>query len=698
MADTINQDELQNIQRLAKRAEFRNKPLKSLMKMFKVGLNKDHSASYDKVLRPLDKNGKIEPFPNNVEKFWKYWMSNCHDDIESFKNMVQLWQDMDMLYINSPIMSKAMNILSDETVQADVNMNCIGVEAEKKQKDFILNFFDEINIYSYIRPLALEIIKFGNAGVVLSLDKGIKEFIPINIYDFKSVLEFTPYQVQQKMEKRDKFFMDYSARDRIDHLLKSILNKENYASYFKDYVIGYQVGDYVLPPWRFIHFKNRTTGSPFKPFGTPLYLHSVAPYRQYDAAMTLQVVARGCRFPMNVYKINAPNIVDPVSKANYVTEFIREFQNSGINDTRKQNTGVGEEIFTIKDLFEFEQITPQIDLGKIDDIEMLKNDLVISSFVPKFLVDPTDNGFGEGGQSLAQKFKPFQRLVFSVQTIILDGLTQVCKIHMIESGEFATDEIDFQLTMPYPESQVDKDIIDNQKDLLDLSNAILDSISQRILGGQEVPEEIIKSVYYQIMPYDQKRIDTWFKAKQMAKKEGEQGSNSFATSFESIPKEDSEGDLAYRDDIKDFSNIHAASSKHSSSVYESYNTFKLVEKKLNENREEKINLTEEIKKSIFEITQKKIRNNSFNKKHIYSSHNKYEDFNALLLSEWVINEFENNDKDGKKQLKEEVGYEEEEKEVLEEEEKEVSYKHGRYIEKYKFSFESENDLKESIDS
>ena len=75
--------------------------------------------------------------------------------------------------------------------------------------------------------------------------------------------------------------------------LDEIKKLTNYANHFKHYLLGFQVSNFLLPPWKFIHFRNFTSKDPFAPYGMPTFIHAIAPYRQYDAGMTIQMVSRG---------------------------------------------------------------------------------------------------------------------------------------------------------------------------------------------------------------------------------------------------------------------------------------------------------------------------------------------------------------------------------------------------------------------
>jgi len=571
-----------------------------LMKYFKIGINKDYKKvqSQDKI-RPLDGKFQPENFPPFVMKYWNYWMNQCHSDIEDYKNMVSLWEDMDLLYYNNPLIKRAIDLMTDETIQADLSPECISVEASSKVKDYLEEFHNKIGLFNKIRSTAEDLIHYGNTGWILSQNEtSVEEIIQINIYDLKAILEFTPYQVAQLMKQKDKFFVEYSSRERIDKLIQSIINKDNYSSYFKKYTLGYQISDFVLPPWKFLHFRNATSKSPFNPFGIPMFIHSVATYRQYDAAMTMQMTLRAAKLPIEKYSITASNVVDPVSKMQFVVDFLRNIQNSGFSNIRKEEKGVGEAIFTVKELFDYEMIVPDIDIGKIDDLEMLYNELIISTGLPRNLIDPNDTGFGDSGVSLIQKFKPFARQIQRIQAIILEQVAQMDKIQMIMSGKFSEEDMNFLLTMPYPESQTNTEIINSQKDLMDLVDKILDLLSNRLLNGEPVPKELVYVVMNEILPYSSSKVDKWF----------------------SIIKNTNEKNV--------FSNAGEISEE--------------ISKVLKNHPKRK-----EIMETIITEKAKKIKSGCFGGKHYYSSVNQNEVFRAELLNEWSI-------EDTKKLLREEV--------------------------------------------
>lgn len=594
---------------------------------FNIGLKKSANKPSDKIFpttvdpKSVDKSikkGEIpsrvrEVFPSNVQILFDWWMGATHYNMESWKSFVALLKDCDTMFLNSGIMSRAAEITADETVQVDTGVQSIIVEAKRKQKKFILEFFDKINLYSLIRPIALSIIKYGNAGMVLSYDSsGINEVLLSSVFDLKERLEFSPAEVQKQMMNKNSFVYDYKNKiQRIDQLIDMITNKDNVASYFKKYLFGFVVGDYTLPPWRFLHFRNFLTESPFNPFGTPMFIYSIAPYYQLDAGMTMQVAARGASFPKDVYKITMSPSMPPSEKLSAALEFARELQNSGINAVVKEKDGVGEVIITIADLYEYEQQSADIDLGKMGDLEMLKDDLILSTLLPRYMLDPNDGGFGDSGVALVEKWKPFGRTVYRLQSSILEQINQLVKIQMIYSKEFSLDEIDFVLKMPYPESQTNDDLIRSQNDLLELSNNVIDALKDKFMDGEDIPSEIKTDIYKKFLPYDDKLIDTWVKEIEKAKNaEVDDNGDELDKRAEKIKKD------------------------------------KLNEKWLKiEHRIGRKKLRESIDDTIFDVKQSYLREGSMRGYHYYSSKNTVKDFPAEYLREFDKNKVSNgNDK------------------------------------------------------
>lgn len=595
-----------------------------LKKFFGFGINPNAEQIPDKIdlyktIKGLDKSGKQavriekEKFGDTIEELWKFWTTACHDDaMDSWQTMLSVYSDMDILSMNCQPIAKSMEIWTDEIIQADSNNQIIFIEAKEKVKKYIEKFFDDINLNELIRPTVSDIVQYGNAGWVLGFDnKGVSEIKRIPIRYLKERLEFSPVDLHAALNDTGHMIHDYrNSINSVSDLIDMITNKENISSYFKEYLLGFVVEDKILPPWKFLHFRNITNKSPFAPFGIPTFIHAMSAYRQFDAAMAMQIIARGASFPKEVYKLDLPNIVNPTEKFAKATEFLNEMLNSGFGTSKKELPGIGDIIVTIKDLFEYEQISPNIELKGIEDLELLKDDIYNACLLPRKLVDPKDSGFGESGVSYIEQFKPFARMVYRFQSILLNNITQLIKIHLIHTGDFELDEIEFSLSMPYPESQTNNDIISAQSSLLDLANNVISAIEDRVTGGEKLPPELIKTIYNKFLPYDSNTIDFWVDEAVKAKEEGGTISDEDDFGFDE-PVEDEEemnedGKYSLKERIK-----------------KSKRNWRLLENKVG-----KRVLKETVNEIIFEcFNNSSLREGSMRGQHFFKSKNNYSDFN-----------------------------------------------------------------------
>lgn len=525
-----------------------------------------------KASRPSDNEKKLksvfsqDSYIPPIQRLLEKWSTQVNVNYNSWDSRKELVGDLDQMYYNSPIVSKAVILSRDETLQADANFRVLGIEAkDKRQEDFLYRFIEDTKMESLLRDTIFNIILYGDAGWVPSItDKGYESFHPVDILDIQDILEFKGSDILNYQSNGSKNNYDYKPNiqnllqvDKIKALVQAIEEYHNISDLFKVYNLGYRVSNLILPPWGFVHFRNYSTRSPFKPFGMPMLLHCMAPYRAREMAMSLQIAARGSKFPMMRFKIKLPNSsMMPTDQLEAVTEFINELDNSGLYSVRKETVGIGERVFTIEELFEVDILKNEIDLADISDIEMLRNDEIDSTQVPRSVFDPNAGTLPVSGVSFIQQSRPFGRFIYGIQSIILDTLSNVCKLHMILSNKFSLEEIDFMMTMPYPEAQTDKEIISSQSDLIGLSGTILDTLAQRLLGDPSapLPIDLVRNVFTQILPYDKSRIDDWVEMIQSSRnnkvKDGE-GNDQEGEMQESIKKYNKIPSSVLREEIED---------------------------------------------------------------------------------------------------------------------------------------------------
>lgn len=654
------------------------------LKLFRLNFNPQADIPADKIqnivpVRNAD-TGRIDRFdienlPSEVRKFKDWYLNKTLSQEENWKNRQNLWQDLYLLKLNNPYISRSIELMADEVIQVDAgNSQPIKVEAKKKMREFILKFFDKCKINQKIRPTAIDYATYGNALWLLGFDDtGISDVVHTSIREFDHRIEFTPYIVKRETENPSNtqwgnFISRYrQSSRRIDQLVKSYTNTDNVLSYFKSYLYGYVVSDQCLPPWRCLHFRNITSEGPFVPFGMPLFIYSLAPHNKMEAAATMKIIAQGLMFPKSVYQLNIPNAVGPTEKISMALEYANILQNSGLFGMKKENDGLNERIITIKDLYEFSMESPDFDLDKLGIGDEFKDALIVSTFLPRNLIDPNDSNFGDSGISLVEKWKPFARLVYRIQQEILAQLTQLVKIHAIQSRQFSIDEINFSLSMPYPESQISSDLIQNQAQILELSNNILQAFSDRFFGGEPVPEELAKLVYHKFFPYDDSTKDSWFKA---IDKEKIDRMKSDIKSKEPIqlqkpkPAPDLMPPLPKETPSEKVPETPPTESviRESFLIKEATQKLKESKNKLIEHlKENKMSLNEFVDEELIttKCTSEVFREYVFNKRHHYSSDNPSVDFDPKLLVAFdkkIMNEDIELGLDGKKHEEEIIKY------------------------------------------
>ena len=150
-----------------------NSALNRLQQYFSLGFKPNTKSETDMIF-PLKKDIKIEKgkeivttskqkFDGEVQDLFKHWLGNTWDKQNSWKSREALWDDMDVLYMNCPVITRAIELIADEVIQADSNDQPIFIDAKRNVKKYIqetnndlIYFNDEIQRFNDFRSKGLK--------------------------------------------------------------------------------------------------------------------------------------------------------------------------------------------------------------------------------------------------------------------------------------------------------------------------------------------------------------------------------------------------------------------------------------------------------------------------------------------------------------------------------------------------------------
>jgi hypothetical protein len=465
--------------------------------------------------------GKIKPLemPSDIKKLWTWFLHNTADTADSFKNRMERYADMDYCFYNDTVISSAIELYADETVQFDAQSQPLTVNAkDKKVVSYINDFFDKIGINQQsLRETARNLALYGDSFLINSVKEGIgiTDSVMVDVTTIKDRIEFNAVQVKKQMNQYRGFSAFLSREHRLKHLsdvLNDVKDKSDAAQYYKSYLFGYQVeDDLFLAPWCVTHFRLMSSKSEFYPYGRPLLINSVSSFRQLKASKNLMAMARAAKFPKEKFSIKTDSNMPEADQWNKINEAKTEYQNLSYNQGSREDFAVGGSIWVPKDLVDYELLINNINLDDIADIELLRDDMIMGSRIPKDYLIPSRGGsWGTSGQALLQQYKPFGRSVLQVQQAILRELIQMVKCQFILSGDYPEDT-EFELLMHFPVVEDSKDRLSVKTDTLNLAKDIIDNLTTALGINSKLPTDVIKDIFTKFTFLDSSDIESWVK-------------------------------------------------------------------------------------------------------------------------------------------------------------------------------------------
>jgi hypothetical protein len=452
---------------------------------------------------PVDKEtGKGISLPPKAKKLWDWYLKETNDRLETLKNREARYEDIEYMIYNEPLASFSVDLYADEVAQSDDQFNLIGIKAKNpKVEQEIKALFDQWEIdQEYVRETAYNLVAYGDSFDVNELDdkKGIISVTPIHVRDVTDRLEFKLSEIKKSYENKKRF--SFTKTSSIENFIKEIKDEKDY-DYSKSYVsylFGFILGsDSFVYPWQINHYRLESRKSEFFPFGRPLLINLIGPYRQLKTSMSLMAITRALSFPTEVFTVKTSDEMTAVEKWQAVNEAKIEYQNSGILNRAKDDFAIGDQLWLPDDLLSHDTIESNVNVENIADVELLRENFIMGTKIPKgYLIADRSGGWGTSGQSLLQQSKPFGRSVYTVQSAILKGLTHLVRMHFLMTGQFEKEMTEFQLSLNFPVVEEASDRQRMKQDSLRLANDIIDNIKTALgLRDAELPPKVVKDLF-----------------------------------------------------------------------------------------------------------------------------------------------------------------------------------------------------------
>ena len=518
-----------------------NKLLTNLQQFFGWNASSKKGTGYRDTLEPVARPtepkdvGKLRfvrsDFPYKMQELWTWYLNETADTSQTMSDRLNRYRDIDYMIYNDSIISMALNLYADEVSQPDDNFELIKINApDSKVAKAIRELFDKLGIaQKYIREVTYNLCAYGDSFDIVDIDDklGITGLTPIDVYDVTDRLEFKASEIR----KRRDFNRLYSVmRDyNIQTYVKNFIDKEesNPSSAFLSYLFGFIIcEDTYVAPWQVLHYRLESRKSEFFPWGRPLFINLIGPWRQLKTSMNLLALARTLKFPKDIYKVKTTEEMTQEDKWEAVNDARIQYSNIGRRNKAKEEFALADEVWIPTDYIEFETKQVDISLDDIADVELLRDNIMMGTGIPKGYLITDEGGWGTSNQSLLQQSKPFGRAVYRIQSEILERLSYLVKLHFLITGQFEGEFTEFELSMNFPIVEEASDRLQLKSDTLDLANSIINNLKDAIgYTAETVPVSLVKKVFSKYSFLSQQELDKYIgeleKEQKKADEEGE---------------------------------------------------------------------------------------------------------------------------------------------------------------------------------
>lgn len=465
-------------------------------------------------LKPIDLPSDLQRVYSHFEK--DFTVSNKNNTPEKRQTRDK---ELEFMIYNEGLMYASTQIYTNETTQADSQDRVVGIKGAKKgTESYFYKWLNDIGLSnSVLNSLAWDLTSYGNGFYIKSIDLGgggITGVVPIDQSECMDVIEFQGVRVKKAMQSNQAYISVNNRYDSIRSLSKLFASDNitsDYSLWYKNYIFGYVVGDNILPPWAVSHFRRYTTSSEFYPYGRPMFIGSLARYKSYKLTEMLVDLARPASFPTKVFKIKGHEDMTEGEIYQKVNEIRQMYQNITSSSKQKDELSVGEAIFTIDGVVDFEQFESRMNLSDLGDLDAKRKDLIFSTGIPEGYIDTTQGSWGQSGQALLQQSKVVARNIYPSQTTIIENIANDFKMHLLITGDLQGADTEFEIYMNYPVIEESSDRMRLKSDSIRLANDILTNLgtSLGLDRGEALPAEIVADVFGKYSFLDMEEVSSW---------------------------------------------------------------------------------------------------------------------------------------------------------------------------------------------
>lgn len=511
---------------------------------------------------PDRKTGKLRNFknlPSQVQKIWDFWLQENYDTKANVAQRKERYKDIDFAVRNDTILGAALNLYADEVVQADTPSGVLIANAKDHKVANACQ--DTLNRWGMhqekIRVIAYDTMKYGDGFTIKSISpsEGITDQTVLDPSDIFDRVEFSATRFDMQKYGQMDSLTRVAKLQKVAAFLRGGTEGDTseISEFFKSYLFGFtMMNGLMVPPWMISHFRIQTSQKEIWPFGLSDFSHSMSTFRQLVSSKNLQGVARALSLPVEIFNIKTDEEMTTEEIWNAVQEAKEQYENAGTQGVLRDDMGLNNRHFMPMDFMSMDVKERNHNLNDIADIEYLRDDLIMSTLIPKGYLIVDKASFGTSGTALLQQYKPFGRRVFSRQSIIMRELANDLRMHFALTNQFDGLDTEFELEMNFPQIEESRDRIQTKGDTFRLAKDVYDGVKliTGIPDDTQLSPDVTKNIFSSLSFLTPKEIDSWIDTTLTWKKKND---ILFSSGDSGDSGEKSELDKPFKIDKKDFS-------------------------------------------------------------------------------------------------------------------------------------------------